>query len=84
MHAINTRILAVHGFTPSQLFLGFNARIHPLDKSVVETMQKEQLTKLAEEMKVDEITVDEITQYELRLACLKELRQLTRERVIRY
>ena len=85
VHAINIRVLDVHGFTPSQLFLGFNARIHPLDESVVETMRKEQLTKVVDEMKVDEeIEKLERIQYELRLTCLEELRELTRERVIRH
>ena len=100
VHAINTRILAVHGFTPSQLLLGFNARIHPLDELVAETMRKEQLTKMAEEKinggveeaaEIEELKGDsfkgaslEGVHYELRLACLEEIRELTRERVIRY
>lgn len=31
VQAINTRALKVHEYTPSQLFLGFNVRLHPLD-----------------------------------------------------
>lgn len=88
VHAINSRVLKVHGFSPSRLFLGFDVRIHPLDETAVESMRRDWLSTYLRKYQSDEpkevgsSAVDGI-QYELRLASLEELRELTRERVMR-
>ena len=43
VHAINTRVLKVHSFSPSQLCIGFNVRLHSMGESVVESMRSHQL-----------------------------------------
>lgn len=87
VYAINTRVLKVHGFTPSQLFLGFNVRTHPLDETVVEAMRKSQLVELLQGANPGEMSAEEeeVTKahYESRLAALEEIRELTRDRVMR-
>ena len=76
VQAVNTRVLRVHGYSPSQLFLGFNVRLHELDLTIVERMRQ----ALIQEMIHDD--VPEHIQYKLRLAQIEELRELTRERVL--
>lgn len=77
VQSINTRILKVHGYSPSQLFLGFNVRLHHLDLTLVERMRQRIITHALESKD------PEISEYELRLAQIEELRELTRERVLR-
>ena len=81
VQAINTRVLRVHGYTPSQLFLGFNVRFHPLDRTVVEDLRQKRL----HESRATRDGGFEIAdrEYDLRLAQLEEVRELTRERVMR-
>ena len=38
VQAINTRVLKVHGYTPSQLFWGFNIRPHQLDEVLEDSL----------------------------------------------
>ena len=38
VQAINTRVLKVHRYTPSQLFLGFNIRTHQLDEVLEDSL----------------------------------------------
>lgn len=79
VQAINTRVLKVHGYSPSQLFLGFNTRMHELDLTVVERMRQ----VMVEEMAGDATAEVDAVEYEIRLAQVEELRELTRERVLR-
>lgn len=92
VHAINTRVLRIHGYTPAQLFVGFNVRLHSLDESVVESMRKEMLQEQIEHRGVidsEGISVGERDEwlekahYDTRLAALEEIRELTRDRVMR-
>ena len=39
VQAINTRVLRIHGYTPSQLFLGFNIRTHLLDEVLEDSLR---------------------------------------------
>lgn len=87
VHAINTRVLKVHGFSPSQLFIGFNVQLHSMDESVVESMRSYQLQQniplCNEEDSDNKDNLVGRAHYETRLAALKEMRELTRERVMR-
>jgi len=49
VHAINTRILRVHGFSPSQLFIGLNVRLYPEDQTAVEQIRRTQLEAFTNE-----------------------------------
>ena len=59
VQAINTRILKVHGYTPSQLFLGFNVRIHPLDETVAEQMRKQHCAEMFQGRRGDHLNYTE-------------------------
>lgn len=95
VQAINTRILKVHGYTPAQLFLGFNVRLHPLDETVAEQMRKQHCAEMfqsrnpgqaggGDQNPVEEGDEEDLTQIErdLRLAQTEEVRELTRERLL--
>lgn len=77
VHSINTRVLKVHGYTPSQLFLGFNVHMHALDVTLVEELRREQMRRSPPDL--GDIGTQE---WDLRLACIEEIRELTRERVL--
>ena len=91
VHAINTRVLKVHSFSPSQLCIGFNVRLHSMGESVVESMRNHQLQQniaLYTDRQCEEDVgnrCDSIgrAHYEARLAALEEMRELTREGVMR-
>ena len=91
VQAINTRILKVHGYTPAQLFLGFNVRLHPLDETVAERMRKQHCVEMFQSYNGDNPRQieggdeDALIQIErdLRLAQIEEVRELTRERILR-
>lgn len=82
VQAINTRILRIHGFTPSQLLFGFNARFHPLDQMVVEELRTTRLKSQIEEGGGMPISLNDVQEFDLRLAQVEEARELTRERVL--
>ena len=70
VQAINTRVLKVHGYTPSQLFLGFNIRTHPLDEVLEDSLRRIGSTGMGDNPR------------DIRLAQLEEIRELVRERVL--
>ena len=87
--AINTRVLRVHGYTPSQLFLGFNVRMHPLDRTLTEELRQHRIIERIDAEKDDRMGSEGrhgddiyLKEYELRLAQVEEMRELTRERVL--
>ena len=82
VHAINSRVLKVHGFSPSQLFIGFDIRLHPLDVTATEQMRASLMKTYLDDME-DGMEDQNIHEYGVRLACLEEIRELTRERVLR-
>ena len=79
-HAINSRILKIHGYTPAQLFLGFNIRLHPLDQTLAEKLRYERIKDSVDEG-INEGDL-EVREYDLRLAQVEEVRELVRERVV--
>lgn len=83
LHAINTRLLRIHGYTPSQLFMGFNARMDAFDGSVIDNAMREILSHYLSAN--DDLSKPlEQQQYDLRMAQIAEMRELTRERVLQY
>jgi len=80
VHAINTQILRVHGYTPSQLFMGFNARMTAFDESVVDDAMRSILAHHA----AHGVGSLEQRQYDLRIAQIAEMRELTWERVLQH
>lgn len=93
VHSINSRVLKVHGYTPSQLFLGFNVRLHPLDQTLVEELRCTRIeetldiftqgTDLEDHEREDhEREAQTAKEYDLRLAQVEEVRELVRERVL--
>ena len=70
VQAINTRVLKVHGYTPSQLFLGFNIRTHQLDEVLEDSLRRIGGTRMGDNPR------------DIRLAQLEEIRELVRERVL--
>ena len=76
VHAINTRVLRVHGYTPAQLLFGFNIRVHPLDVTLQDELRRSPMT----DPRVDENF--NVKEYDLRLACVEEIREIVRERVL--
>ena len=78
VQAINTRVLRIHGHTPSELFLGFNIRLSQLDITIEESIRRSLLPESA--ISEGEGLKD---QREVRLARLEEVRELVRDRVLR-
>ena len=70
VHAINTRILRVHGYTPSQLFMGFNARMTAFDEPVADEAMR---SILAHHVANGASSVEQC-QYDLRVAQIAEMR----------
>ncbi|KAI5810160.1 hypothetical protein DFH27DRAFT_630018 [Peziza echinospora] len=84
-HAINTRVLRVHGFTPSELFNGFNERLGDFDEGgIMEEVVKKALgyhvAALEDEDGLGELV--EGWQYETRLAKVDELREIALVRLL--
>lgn len=79
LHAINTRVLRVHGYTPSQLFMGFNARMDAFDKGLLDDAMREVLENHAVMVGSEGI---EHQQRDVRLAQIEEMREFTRERML--
>jgi len=73
IHAINTRILRIHGYTPTQLFMGFNARMTAFDESVVD----EAMRSILEHHVTHGIGSLEQWQYDLRVSQIAEIQELT-------
>ena len=80
VNAINTRVLKVHQYTPAQLFIGFNTRVHPLDYTLAEKIRQHQIVS---EGDIESLLKRSEEEYGLRLAQIEEVRELTRERVLR-
>ena len=80
VHAINTRILRVHGYTPSQLFMGFNARMTAFDEPVADEAMR---SILAHHVANGASSVEQC-QYDLRVAPIAEMRGITWERVLQH
>ena len=82
IHAINTRVLKVHGYSPLQLFLGFNIRLHPLDRLATENMRSSLIDQTFNTLETQDNPQPQLREYDLRLASIEEMRELTRERVL--
>ena len=83
VHAINTRVLRVHGYSPSQLFMRFNARLHPLDRTITEALRSSLIEKhISTHNPIEPCGLPEDQEYDLRLAAIEEMRELTRERIL--
>ena len=89
VHAINTRVLKIYGYTLSQLLMGFNMRFHLLDQTLTEELRKERLQEIVgrdvvhrgERVHGKE---REMREYHLRLAQVDKMRELTRERMLQH
>ena len=83
VNAINTRVFKVHQYTPAQLFIGFNTRVHPLDYTLAEKIRQHWIVTKVYEDDIGSVTRRSEEEHELRLAQIEEIRELTRERVLR-
>lgn len=82
VHAINTRLLRVHGYTPSQLFMGFNAKMDAYEEGVMDDAMRQSLEQhLGAGFPIDNL---EKQQCDVRMAKMEEMRELSRERFTRY
>lgn len=81
VHAINTCVLRVHGYTPSQLLMGFNARWDTYDQSLMDEAMKEILQRVFNSD--TELTPDQRA-YDVRIAQIEEMRELAREQVFQH
>lgn len=74
---INTRVLRVHGYTPSQLLMGFNIWIHDLEDTLDDDLRNRILEQVVEQAQARgdpvQIAVDK-AQYDLRVAQVEEIR----------
>lgn len=80
LHSINTRVMLVHGYTPSQLFMGFNARMTAWDSTGLDDTMRQLMSHRV--VGASPVNLLEPTQYHYRLAQLEEMRELARERVL--
>ena len=83
VNAINTRVLKVHPYTPAQLFISFNNRVHPLDYTLAEKVPQHQIVTEVYKDDIESLLKRREEEYGLRLAQIEEVRELTRERVLR-
>ena len=83
VNAINTRVLKVHQYTPAQLFIGFNTRVHPLDFTLAEKIRQHRIVTEVYKDDTEPLMRRSEEEYDLRLAQIEEVRELTRERVLR-
>lgn len=85
VQAINTRVLKIQGYSPSQLLFGFNARLHSLDLEVIDDMLKDLISIRDGEEGVESSGREGSgsVNREYRLAQLEEIRELGKERVLR-
>ena len=72
VHAINTRMLRVHGYIPSQLFIGRNACMDQFENSLRDKAMRNFLPS---------VPIPERSNYDVRMAQLEEMRKLTREKI---
>lgn len=88
VHSINSRVLKVHSYTSSQLFLGFNVRLYLLDQTLVEELRCSNISEAFDtftrepNLEGQEYEVQVAREYDLRLAQMEEMRELVRERVL--
>lgn len=82
VHAINTRFLRVHGYTPSQLLIGFNARMDAWEENVLDDATKKALETHLAVYGVNETPSKQ--SYDVKMAKVEEMRELARERFLRY
>lgn len=81
VQAINTRVLKVHGYTPSQLFMGFNARQDAYDEVLMDEAMKDILEVCIADGGFDDVNLEE-RQRSGRMAQLAEMREQAREKVL--
>ena len=82
VQAINTRVLKVHGYTPSQLLFRFNTRFHPLNQTLAEELRQSYIKEQIESGGNEFRRVSK--EYDLRLAQIEEIRELAKERFLRH
>lgn len=73
VHAINTRLIKVHGFSPSQLLMGFEPTTTPFLMDFDNELRSQALQTRIEELQRGGATVPEAA-YEARLASIDEIR----------
>lgn len=74
-HLANTRVIRAHGFTPSELLLGFNPRRHHDMEEIEATLRQEALASQPGEVIDEGISVEEAN-YEAHLAKMDEMRDM--------
>ena len=73
VNSINTRMIRVYGYSPTQILFGFGPRYVPGADNLKDTVRSKAIEKRIQEGLEDGISVEEAV-YESRLACLDEWR----------